>query len=70
MTNADIIEMAIARAGGISKLAKAIGIRHTSIYVWKKIPAGRIIAIETATGIPRERLRPDLYRKLPQWKKR
>lgn len=63
MTNSDIIALAIKRAGGISKLAKAIGIRHTSIYVWRRIPADRIISVEAATGIPREQLRPDLYRR-------
>jgi DNA-binding transcriptional regulator YdaS (Cro superfamily) len=56
------LKEAVKRAGGIAKLAKHLGIRHQAFYSWKEIPARHIVAIEQATGVPREQLRPDLYR--------
>lgn len=56
-----IIAMACERAGGMRALARLIGINYQNIQIWKRIPAERMIDIETATGIPRERLRPDLF---------
>jgi DNA-binding transcriptional regulator YdaS (Cro superfamily) len=32
-----------------------------SLYSWKKVPSRRVLAVERETGIPRTRLRPDLY---------
>jgi DNA-binding transcriptional regulator YdaS (Cro superfamily) len=49
-------------AGGTTALANKLGISKQAVSMWKKIPAERVIAIEAATGIPREELRPDLYR--------
>jgi DNA-binding transcriptional regulator YdaS (Cro superfamily) len=57
------IELAIAKAGGLRALARALGIKYQAIQSWKKIPAERVIEIEHAIGVPRELLRPDLYRK-------
>jgi DNA-binding transcriptional regulator YdaS (Cro superfamily) len=56
-----IIAVACERAGGLRALARAIGINYQNIQIWKRIPAERMIAIETVTGIPREQLRPDLF---------
>lgn len=58
----DELKRAIARAGGMRALGRLLGIREQSISQWKAVPAHRIVAIEAATGIPREELRPDLYR--------
>ena len=60
------VELAIAKAGGMRALARALGINYQSIQAWKKIPAERLIDIEEATGVPREQLRPDLYAKRKQ----
>jgi DNA-binding transcriptional regulator YdaS (Cro superfamily) len=57
------LQLAIDTAGGARALARLLGIRHQTFTDWKRIPAGRILQIEAATGIPRERLRPDLYRR-------
>jgi DNA-binding transcriptional regulator YdaS (Cro superfamily) len=48
---------------GIVKLhlARALGITHGAISQWRRIPAERVIDVERVTGIPREKLRPDLY---------
>lgn len=52
---------------GPSKLAELIGVSRQSLYMWTRVPAERVIAIEAATGgkIPRDRLRPDLYPPIP-----
>ncbi|MCP1197008.1 helix-turn-helix domain-containing protein [Acetobacter senegalensis] len=50
------------RVGGCKRLAESIGLRsHSAVLKWKRIPDKHIIAIESAFGIPREELRPDLY---------
>ncbi|MBM3598553.1 MAG: molecular chaperone [Alphaproteobacteria bacterium] len=52
---------AIAAAGGIGALARKIGIAQPSLSKWTRVPAERVVAVETATGIDRSILRPDLY---------
>jgi DNA-binding transcriptional regulator YdaS (Cro superfamily) len=47
--------------GRLQKLADALGIYPSAVLQWKKIPAERVPAVESATGIPRHDLRPDLY---------
>lgn len=44
------------------ELARRIGVSYQAIQQWKSVPAHQIIAVEAATGVPREELRPDLYR--------
>ena len=56
-----IVTEVIEAAGGTGNLAKQLGIKHQAIYQWKQIPVHRVIEIEKLTGIPRDRLRPDLY---------
>ena len=56
-----IIGEAIAVTKGVAALARALRINVTSVYAWRRVPRGRVLAIENATGIPRNRLRPDLY---------
>ena len=52
---------AIRAAGGVSELARQIGISQPSVSNWIRIPAERVISIEAATGVDRAVLRPDLY---------
>ncbi len=54
---------AIRAAGGVSELARRIGISQPSISNWNRIPAERVVEVEAATGIERVVLRPDLYGK-------
>jgi DNA-binding transcriptional regulator YdaS (Cro superfamily) len=56
------IRLAIEAAEGHRKLARLLGIRHQAVGSWDRVPAERLIEIEILTGVPRERLRPDLYR--------
>lgn len=56
---------AIEVAGSLGKLAQKLGISKQAINKWNynRPPAERIVEIERATGVPREQLRPDLYRR-------
>lgn len=42
-------------------MARALGISQPSVSNWKRVPSERVVAVEAATGVPREVLRPDLY---------
>lgn len=52
---------AVALAGGPVSLADKLGIKHPSICNWDVVPPRRVIAVERLTGVPRWRLRPDIY---------
>jgi DNA-binding transcriptional regulator YdaS (Cro superfamily) len=55
------IEIAIAEAGGGSKLAELLGITPAAVSLWKQIPVKHVLTIERELGIPRHELRPDVY---------
>ena len=52
---------AIRVAGGVTELARQIGISQPSVSNWNRVPAERVVSVETATGVDRAVLRPDLY---------
>jgi TorA maturation chaperone TorD len=55
------LEQAISAVGGISELARRIGISQPSVSNWERIPAERVLSVEAATGVARGVLRPDLF---------
>ena len=55
------LDRAITAAGGMRSLARTLGVSQPAISGWKRIPADRVLSVETATGVPRTDLRPDLY---------
>jgi DNA-binding transcriptional regulator YdaS (Cro superfamily) len=60
------LHRAVAAAGGQKALASRIGTTQSMIWYWlersrRGAAAEFVIAIEGATGIPRQELRPDLY---------
>lgn len=55
------LQEAIRAAGGISALARRLGVSQPSISEWSRIPAERVAAVEAVTGIARGVLRPDLF---------
>ncbi|WP_312015268.1 molecular chaperone TorD family protein [Bradyrhizobium liaoningense] len=57
----DGLERAIDAVGGVAQLARKIGISQPSVSNWSKVPAQRVIAVEAASGVSRNDLRPDLY---------
>jgi TorA maturation chaperone TorD len=59
------LSAAIHAVGGVSELARRIGISQPSVSNWDKVPAERVLAVEAVSGVERMRLRPDLYREQP-----
>ncbi len=59
----DGLEAAITAAGGMESFQAKLGIARRTVFLWKQsgIPAERVPEVEAATGIPRQRLRPDLW---------
>lgn len=57
------LDQAIRSVGGVSELARRLGIAQPSVSNWARIPAERVAAVESATGIARDILRPDLFGK-------
>jgi TorA maturation chaperone TorD len=55
------LEEAVRAVGGVSELARQIGISQPSVSNWTKVPAERVLIVEAATGVDRKILRPDLY---------
>jgi TorA maturation chaperone TorD len=55
------LHLAIRAAGGVGALARKIGIAQPSLSNWNRVPAERVLAVESLTGIDRTTLRPDLY---------
>lgn len=55
------LEEAIRAVGGVSELARRIGISQPSVSNWDRIPAERVLSVENATGVNRSVLRPDLF---------
>jgi TorA maturation chaperone TorD len=52
---------AIRAVGGVSELARQIGISQPSVSNWIRVPAERVVSVEAVTGVDRAVLRPDLY---------
>lgn len=55
------LEEAVRAVGGVSELARQIGISQPSVSNWTRIPAECVLVVEAATGVSRTILRPDLY---------
>jgi TorA maturation chaperone TorD len=55
------LQEAINAVGGVTELARRVGISQPSVSNWLKIPAERVLAVETVSGVDRATLRPDLY---------
>lgn len=55
------LQQAIRAAGGVTELARRIGISQPSVSNWGSVPPERVLAVEAVTGVARAILRPDLY---------
>ncbi|HWX14335.1 MAG TPA: YdaS family helix-turn-helix protein [Methylocella sp.] len=60
-TPKEALQEALRAIGGAAALARRLGIKQPSVFGWEQVPAGRVLAVEAATGVRRERLRPDIY---------
>jgi TorA maturation chaperone TorD len=55
------LQEAIRAVGGVSELARRIGISQPSVSNWDRVPAERVLSVESITGVSRAILRPDLF---------
>jgi TorA maturation chaperone TorD len=55
------LQEAIRAVGGVTELARRIGISQPSVSNWTRVPAERVLTVEAVTGVGRATLRPDLY---------
>jgi len=55
------LKQAIRAVGGVTELARLIGISQPSVSNWSRVPAERVLKVEGVTGVARTVLRPDLY---------
>lgn len=60
------IEEVFSAAGGAYVLGRKLGLGPTTIYKWRRVPPTRCLRVEAITGIPKERLRPDVFVKNPE----
>jgi len=61
---ATIVSEAVRIAGGLGRLGDQVGVSAQAVYRWRRegqIPVDRVLDVERATGIPREKLRPDVF---------
>ncbi len=65
MKRTELTKLLAGKGMGLSDLAKIMGVSAASVTRWSvnKIPAERVIDVEKSTGISRENLRPDIYRR-------
>lgn len=52
---------ALVAAGGISELARQLGLTRQAVSFWDKIPLKHLKTVSKMTGIAQQKLRPDLY---------
>ena len=55
------LQEAIRAVGGVDELAQRIGVSQSSLCDWECIPDERVLSVESATGVTRTVLRPDLF---------
>ena len=55
------LSQTIGVVGGVTELARRQGIAQPSVSIWNRVPCERVAAVEAATGVRREVLRPDLF---------
>ena len=49
------------KRGSASELAKSLGVTRAAISAWREVPVTRLKEVSQLTGIPREKLRPDIF---------
>lgn len=56
------LKEAVSVIGGGRALGRLLGLSHSAVRQWQRVPAERVLDVERASGVPRDQLRPDLYR--------
>lgn len=55
------LSLVLKAAGSNTKLATDLGITQSAVSQWPRVPVARVLEIERLYGIPRHKLRPDIY---------
>jgi|TARA_R110000782_G_C14741667_1_gene406254 DNA-binding transcriptional regulator YdaS (Cro superfamily) len=58
--NKSILLKAIANVGSASEVARQLGINRSAVSQWRRVPVDRLAQLSKLSGIPKEKLRPDL----------
>lgn len=59
-------QTAIRAAGGQTRLAEALGIKHQAVYGWEIVPAERCLQVSSLSGVSVHELRPDVFGTAPK----
>ncbi len=69
----DVLTLIKERSGGCVALAAKLTaatpsapITSQAVSQWKRVPAERVLSVETITGVSRHQLRPDIFGASPQ----
>ena len=57
MTPCELIRI----AGGVTKVARALSLSHSTVLGWQQIPLAHVPAISRTFGVSRHDLRPDYW---------
>jgi DNA-binding transcriptional regulator YdaS (Cro superfamily) len=57
------LALVIERSPSMTRLAESVGVSLSALSQWNRVPAERVLRVEQATGVPRHKLRPDIYPK-------
>lgn len=49
------------QAGGVVALSLKLGLSRGAVSQWKTVPLNRVSDVARITGIPRDKLRPDVF---------
>jgi hypothetical protein len=57
------LQKAIESTGGVRALARGLGRDAALVSRWTKVPYEYLLEVERVSGVPREYLRPELFRR-------
>ena len=55
------LKLAIKAAGTEADLARKLNVTPQAVNKWNDVPLDRVLQVEKATGVPREKLAPQMY---------
>lgn len=56
-----VLDMVRNVRGTAPRIAAACGVIRSAVWNWKRVPAEHVLTVEELLGIPRHRIRPDIY---------
>jgi DNA-binding transcriptional regulator YdaS (Cro superfamily) len=59
----NLMDQIRAKRGMLARVADELGLARSTVHAWQRVPDKHLVEVERITGIPREELRPDLFRR-------